>query len=138
MNRGRPDTAVRTNPQACGRQHASWETEGDDGVLRLHETTLKILRKRLQRRALTTLRAAVNPNRMIPPFRLPARGTGVSHSVRQLQLGEAHTAAAMGSNLVGSLGRLCRAEPGDLYAAHAHGWARLTDVRQVAEMSAFP
>jgi hypothetical protein len=46
--------------------------------------------------------------------------------------------AAMGSNLVGSLGRLCRAEPGDLYAAHAHGWARLTDVRQVAEMSAFP
>ena len=49
MNRGRPDTAVRTNPQACGRQHASWETEGDDGVLRLHETTLKILRKRLQR-----------------------------------------------------------------------------------------
>jgi hypothetical protein len=44
----------------------------------------------------------------------------------------------MGSNLVGSLGRLCRAEPGDLYAAHAHGWARLTDVRQVAEMSAFP
>jgi hypothetical protein len=33
--------------QAAGRQHASWEYEDDDGVLRLYETTLTILRKRL-------------------------------------------------------------------------------------------
>lgn len=31
----------------AGRQHASWEEEDDDGVLRLYETTLTILRKRL-------------------------------------------------------------------------------------------
>jgi ribosomal protein S18 acetylase RimI-like enzyme len=33
--------------QAAGRQHASWEYEDDDGLLRLYETTLTILRKRL-------------------------------------------------------------------------------------------
>jgi ribosomal protein S18 acetylase RimI-like enzyme len=37
----------RLGYQAAGRQHASWETEDDDGVLRLYETTLTILRKRL-------------------------------------------------------------------------------------------
>jgi ribosomal protein S18 acetylase RimI-like enzyme len=36
----------RLGYQAAGRQHASWE-EDDDGVLRLYETTLTILRKRL-------------------------------------------------------------------------------------------
>jgi ribosomal protein S18 acetylase RimI-like enzyme len=33
--------------RASGRQHASWEYEDDAGVLRLYETTLTILRKRL-------------------------------------------------------------------------------------------
>jgi ribosomal protein S18 acetylase RimI-like enzyme len=37
----------RLGYEAAGRQHASWETEDDDGVLRLYETTLTILRKRL-------------------------------------------------------------------------------------------
>jgi len=37
----------RLGYQAVGRQHASWETEDDDGVLRTYETTLTILRKRL-------------------------------------------------------------------------------------------
>jgi ribosomal protein S18 acetylase RimI-like enzyme len=37
----------RLGYQAAGRQHASWEYEDDHGVLRLHETTLTILRKRL-------------------------------------------------------------------------------------------
>ena len=37
----------RLGYQAAGRQPASWETEDDDGVLRLYETTLTILRKRL-------------------------------------------------------------------------------------------
>ena len=37
----------RLGYQATGRQHASWETEDDHGVLRLCETTLTILRKRL-------------------------------------------------------------------------------------------
>ena len=31
----------------AGRQHASWEEEDDGGVVRLYETTLTILRKRL-------------------------------------------------------------------------------------------
>ena len=33
--------------QAAGRQHASWETQDDTGALRVYETTLTILRKRL-------------------------------------------------------------------------------------------
>ena len=37
----------RLGYQAAGRQHASWEVEGDDGVLRTYETTLTILRKHL-------------------------------------------------------------------------------------------
>ena len=37
----------RLGYQAAGRQHAAWEYEDDDGVLRLYETTLTILRKRL-------------------------------------------------------------------------------------------
>jgi ribosomal protein S18 acetylase RimI-like enzyme len=37
----------RLGYQAAGRQHASWETEDDTGVLRGYETTLTILRKRL-------------------------------------------------------------------------------------------
>ena len=37
----------RLGYQAAGRQHASWEYEDDDGVLRMYETTLTILRKRL-------------------------------------------------------------------------------------------
>ena len=37
----------RLGYQAAGRPHASWETEDDDGVLRLYETTLTILRTRL-------------------------------------------------------------------------------------------
>jgi ribosomal protein S18 acetylase RimI-like enzyme len=37
----------RLGYQAAGRQHASWDYEDDDGVLRLYETTLTILRKRL-------------------------------------------------------------------------------------------
>jgi ribosomal protein S18 acetylase RimI-like enzyme len=37
----------RLGYRTVGRQHASWETEDDDGVLRLYETTLTILRKRL-------------------------------------------------------------------------------------------
>ena len=37
----------RLGYQAVGRQHASWEYEDDDGALRLYETTLTILRKRL-------------------------------------------------------------------------------------------
>jgi GNAT superfamily N-acetyltransferase len=37
----------RLGYQAAGRQHASWEYEDDDGVPRLYETTLTILRKRL-------------------------------------------------------------------------------------------
>jgi ribosomal protein S18 acetylase RimI-like enzyme len=37
----------RLGYQAVGRQHASWEYEDDDGVLRLYETTLTILRKRM-------------------------------------------------------------------------------------------
>ena len=37
----------RLGYQAAGRQHASWEYEDDDGALRLYETTLTILRKRL-------------------------------------------------------------------------------------------
>ena len=37
----------RLGYQASGRQHASWEYEDDDGVLRLYETTLTILRKRV-------------------------------------------------------------------------------------------
>src|SRR5215471_277606 len=37
----------RLGYQAAGRQPASWEYEDDDGVLRLYETTLTILRKRL-------------------------------------------------------------------------------------------
>jgi ribosomal protein S18 acetylase RimI-like enzyme len=37
----------RLGYQPAGRQHASWEVEDDDGVLRLYETTLTILRKRL-------------------------------------------------------------------------------------------
>src|SRR5215471_21184889 len=34
----------RLGYQAAGRQHASWEYEDDNGVLRLYETTLTILR----------------------------------------------------------------------------------------------
>lgn len=37
----------RPGYHAAGRQHASWETEDDTGVLRVYETTLTILRKRL-------------------------------------------------------------------------------------------
>jgi ribosomal protein S18 acetylase RimI-like enzyme len=37
----------RLGYQAAGRQHASWETEDDTDVLRVYETTLTILRKRL-------------------------------------------------------------------------------------------
>lgn len=37
----------RLGYRAAGREHASWEYEDDDGVLRLYETTLTILRKRL-------------------------------------------------------------------------------------------
>ena len=37
----------RLGYQAVGRQHASWETEDDTGELRVYETTLTILRKRL-------------------------------------------------------------------------------------------
>jgi len=37
----------RLGYQAAGCQHASWEIEDDDGTLRLYETTLTILRKRL-------------------------------------------------------------------------------------------
>jgi len=37
----------RLGYQSVGRQHASWEYEDDGGVLRLYETTLTILRKRL-------------------------------------------------------------------------------------------
>ena len=37
----------RLGYQAAGRQHAAWEYEDDNGVLRLYETTLTILRKRL-------------------------------------------------------------------------------------------
>ena len=37
----------RLGYQASGCQHASWEYEDDNGVLRLYETTLTILRKRL-------------------------------------------------------------------------------------------
>ena len=37
----------RLGYQAAGRQHAAWETEDDDGVRRLYETMLTILRKRL-------------------------------------------------------------------------------------------
>ena len=37
----------RLGYRAAGRQHASWEYEDDDGVLRLYETTLTILRKHL-------------------------------------------------------------------------------------------
>jgi len=37
----------RLGYQAAGRQHASWEYQDDDGVLRPYETTLTILRKRL-------------------------------------------------------------------------------------------
>jgi GNAT superfamily N-acetyltransferase len=37
----------RLGYQAAGRQHASCETEDDTGVLRVYETTLTILRKRL-------------------------------------------------------------------------------------------
>jgi ribosomal protein S18 acetylase RimI-like enzyme len=37
----------RLGYQASGRQHASWETEDDNGVLGVYETTLTILRKRL-------------------------------------------------------------------------------------------
>jgi ribosomal protein S18 acetylase RimI-like enzyme len=37
----------RLGYQAADRQHASWEYEDNDGVLRLYETTLTILRKRL-------------------------------------------------------------------------------------------
>jgi ribosomal protein S18 acetylase RimI-like enzyme len=36
----------RLGYQAAGRQQASWEYEDDDGVPRLYETTLTILRKR--------------------------------------------------------------------------------------------
>lgn len=37
----------RLGYQATGRQHASWETEDDDGVWQTYETTLTILRKHL-------------------------------------------------------------------------------------------
>jgi ribosomal protein S18 acetylase RimI-like enzyme len=37
----------RLGYQAAGRQHASWETEDDTDVLRVYQTTLTILRKRL-------------------------------------------------------------------------------------------
>jgi ribosomal protein S18 acetylase RimI-like enzyme len=37
----------RLGYQAADRQQASWEYEDEDGVLRLYETTLTILRKRL-------------------------------------------------------------------------------------------
>ena len=37
----------RLGYQAAGRQHASWETEDDAGVLGVYETTLTILRKRV-------------------------------------------------------------------------------------------
>lgn len=37
----------RLRYQAAGRRRASWETEGETGVLRVYETTLTILRKRL-------------------------------------------------------------------------------------------
>ena len=37
----------RLGYQASGRQPASWQYEDDNGVLRLYETTLTILRKRL-------------------------------------------------------------------------------------------
>jgi ribosomal protein S18 acetylase RimI-like enzyme len=53
----------RLGYQASGRQHPSWETEDDDGVLRLYETTLTILRKRLRLRALNARRPAVKASR---------------------------------------------------------------------------
>jgi ribosomal protein S18 acetylase RimI-like enzyme len=37
----------RLGYQAADRRHAAWEYEDDDGVLRLYETTLTILRKRV-------------------------------------------------------------------------------------------
>ena len=37
----------RLGYQAAGQQHASWEYEDDTGILRMYETTLTILRKRL-------------------------------------------------------------------------------------------
>ena len=37
----------RLGYRAAARQHAAWETEDDTGVLRVYETTLTILRKRL-------------------------------------------------------------------------------------------
>jgi ribosomal protein S18 acetylase RimI-like enzyme len=37
----------RLGYQPAGRQHASWEYQDDAGVLRVYETTLTILRKRL-------------------------------------------------------------------------------------------
>jgi GNAT superfamily N-acetyltransferase len=39
----------RLGYQAAGRRHASWDYDDDDGggVIRLYETTLTILRKRL-------------------------------------------------------------------------------------------
>jgi GNAT superfamily N-acetyltransferase len=37
----------RLGYQAAARQHASWEYQDDDGILRVYETTLTILRKRL-------------------------------------------------------------------------------------------
>ena len=37
----------RLGYQPVGRQHAAWETEDDDGVLRLYETMLTVLRTRL-------------------------------------------------------------------------------------------
>jgi len=37
----------RLGYQTAGRQHASSETEDDTGALRVYETTLTILRKRL-------------------------------------------------------------------------------------------
>ena len=37
----------RLGYQAAARQHTSWEYQDDDGILRVYETTLTILRKRL-------------------------------------------------------------------------------------------
>ena len=37
----------RLGYRAAGRQHASWDTEDDTGVLRVYETRFTILRKRL-------------------------------------------------------------------------------------------
>lgn len=62
----------RLGYQPAGRQHAAWETEDDDGVLWLYETTLTILRKRLLPQGAGRTPAAVATNRAILPVLLSA------------------------------------------------------------------